>query len=47
MIRSVRKAAGLGDLPAQYCTNDSEAINSAVKQHLKLRNPTGLVLMKK
>ena len=27
-------AAGLGDPPSEYCTNDSEAINSALKQFL-------------
>ena len=27
-------AAGLGDPPSEFCTNDSEAINSALKQFL-------------
>ena len=34
MLYSVRVAAGLGDPPSEFCTNDSEAINSALKQFL-------------
>ena len=37
MIRSVREAAGLGDPPSEFCTNDSEAINSALKQFLAFK----------
>ena len=43
-------AAGLGDPPSQYCTNDSEAINSAVKQYLQFKKsdwPTFNEKMKK
>ena len=50
MLRSVRQAAGLGDPLSQYCTNDSEAINSAVKQYLKFKKsdwPTFNEKMKK
>ena len=32
MLKPVRRAAGLGDPPREFCTNDSEAINSALKQ---------------
>ena len=39
MIRSVREAAGLGDPPSEFCTNDSEAINSALKQFLGFKKP--------
>lgn len=34
MLYSVRVPAGLGDPPSEFCTNDSEAINSALKQFL-------------
>lgn len=37
MIRSIREAAGLGDPPSEYCTNESEAINSALKQFLAFK----------
>ena len=37
MIRSVREAPGLGDPPSEFCTNDSEAINSALKQFLAFK----------
>ena len=37
MLHSVRQAAGLGDPPSEYFTNDSEAINSAVKHFLKFK----------
>ena len=34
MLRSVREAAGLGDPPSQFGTNDSESINFALKHFL-------------
>jgi len=34
MLRPIRIAAGLGDPPSEFCTNDSEAINSSIKQFL-------------
>ena len=34
MLYFVHVAAGLGDLPSEFCTDDSEAINSALKQFL-------------
>jgi len=34
MLSPVRHTAGLGDPPSEYFTNDSEAINSAIKQFL-------------
>lgn len=34
MLCSVRVAAGLGDPPSEFCTNDNEAINSMLKQFL-------------
>ena len=37
MLRPVRRAAGLGDPPSEFFTNDSEAINSAIKQYLKFK----------
>lgn len=37
MLRPVRQAAGLGDPPSEFFTNDSEAINSAIKQYLKFK----------
>ena len=37
MIQSVREAAGLGDPPSEFCTNDSEAINSTLKQFLSFK----------
>lgn len=37
MLRPVRQAAGLGDPPSEFFTNDSEAINSAIKQFLKFK----------
>ena len=32
MLHPIRVAAGLGDPPSEFCTNDSEAINSSIKQ---------------
>ena len=32
MLYPIRVAAGMGDPPSEFCTNDSEAINSALKQ---------------
>lgn len=37
MLCPVRVAAGLGDPPSEFCTNDSEAINSAIKQSLQFK----------
>ena len=37
MLRPVRVAAGLGDPPSEFCTNDSEAINSSIKQFLHFK----------
>ena len=37
MIQSVREAAGLGDPSSEFCTNDSKAINSALKQFLAFK----------
>ena len=37
MLRPVRVAGGLGDPPSEFCTNDSEAINSAIKQSLHFK----------
>ena len=37
MIRSICEAAGLSDPPSEFCTNDSEAINSALKQFLAFK----------
>jgi len=37
MLRPIRIAAGLGDPPSEFCTNDSEAMNSSIKQHLKFK----------
>ena len=37
MIPSVREAAGLGDPPSVFCTNNSEAINSALKRFLAFK----------
>ena len=37
MLYLVRVAAGLGDPPSEFCTNDSEAINSALKQFLRFK----------
>lgn len=37
MIQSIRIAAGLGDPPSEFCTNDSEVINSALKQFLAFK----------
>lgn len=34
MIFTIRMAAGLGDPPSEFCTNDSEALNSSLKQFL-------------
>ena len=34
MLYPIRVAAGMGDPPSEFCTNDSEAINSALKQFL-------------
>ena len=34
MLYPVRVAAGLGDPPSEFCTNDSEAINSSIKQFM-------------
>ena len=34
MIYPIRVAAGLGDPPSEFCTNDSESINSSLKQFL-------------
>ena len=37
MLKPIRRAAGLGDPPAEFCTNDSEAINSTLKQFLNFK----------
>ena len=37
MLKPVRTAAGLGDPPAEFNTNDSESTNSAVKQFLQFK----------
>ena len=37
MLKPVRVAAGLGDPPSEFCTNDSEAINSTLKQFLHFK----------
>ena len=37
MLHSTRLAAGLGDPPSEFSTNDSEAINSAIKQFVKFK----------
>ena len=37
MLRPVRELAGLGNPPMEYCTNDSESINSAVKQFVNFK----------
>ena len=37
MLRPIRIAAGLGDPPSEFCTNDSEAINSSIKQFLHFK----------
>ena len=37
MLHSIRVAAGLGDPPSEFCTNDSEAINSSIKQFLHFK----------
>ena len=37
MLYYVRVAAGLGDPPSEFYTNDSKAINSALKQFLGFR----------
>jgi len=37
MLRPIRIAAGLGYLPSQFCTNDSEAINSSIKQFVQFK----------
>ena len=47
MIRSVREAAGLGDPPSEFCTNDSEAINSALKQFLAFKKSEWPIFNKK
>ena len=38
MLYPIRVAAGMGDPPSDICTNDSEAINSALKQFLGFKN---------
>ena len=47
MLRSVREAAGLGDPPSEFCTNDSEAINSALKQFLAFKKSDWPIFNKK
>ena len=37
MLKPVRQATGVGDPPSEFYTNDSEAINSAIKQYLKFK----------
>ncbi len=37
MLKPVRSAAGLRDPTGEFCTNDSEAINSALKQFLNFK----------
>jgi hypothetical protein len=37
MLKPVRQSAGFGDPPAEFCTNDSEAINSTLKQFLNFQ----------
>ena len=37
MLKPVRRAAGLGDPPEEFCTNDSKAINSALKQFVRYK----------
>ena len=37
MLRPIRIAAGLGDPPSEYCTNDSEAMNSSIKQFVHFK----------
>ena len=49
-LSAICYARCLGDPPSHYCTNDSEAINSAVKQHLQFKKsnwPTFNEKMKK
>ena len=37
MLKPVRRAAGLGDPPMEFCTNDSESINSTIKQFFNFK----------
>ena len=37
MLRPTRIAAGLGDPPSEFCANDSEAINSSIKQFVQFK----------
>ena len=37
MLKPVRQSAGLGDPPSEFSTNDSEAINSTLKQFLNFK----------
>lgn len=37
MLRPVRQAAGLGDPPSEFFTNDSESLNSTFKQFLSFK----------
>ena len=32
MLKLVQRAAGLGDPPEEFCTNDNKAINSGLKK---------------
>lgn len=37
MLCPVRQAAGLGDPPSEFFTNDSESLNSTLKQFLSFK----------
>lgn len=37
MLRSIQQAAGLADPPTEFFTNDSESVNSVIKQFLKFK----------
>ena len=37
MLRPIRIAAGLGDPPSEFCTNDSKAIKPFIKQFLHFK----------